>query len=154
MGSGKILGIFISPWAGAEMKEMQEVVAKANSGLIGDRYFRGHGSWNENRPGERQVTLINGQFFPGSGFEFSGSRRNFITENIELMRLIGQTFQVDEAVFRGVKYCDPCNRPSVLAGQRISFKKAFSDRGGLIAEIIKGGVIRRGGLIVPLRKDY
>jgi hypothetical protein len=55
---------------------------------------------------------------------------------------------------RGVKYCDPCTRPSKLSGKTKSFKERFFDRGGLIAEIIEGGVITVGDQLIPPPKGY
>ena len=154
MANGKILGIYIAPKAGDPMQEMKEVTAEAGNGLIGDRYLGGNGSWNKGRQGKRQVTLINNIFFPDSGFEWQDCRRNLIADGVELMWLIGQNFQVGEATFRGVKYCDPCRRPSKLAGKERSFQEAFYDRGGLIAEVLTSGIIRVGDAIVPAKKDY
>ncbi len=152
--NGKILGIYVAPKAGDPMQALDEVVAEANKGLVGDRYLGGNGSWNKGRQGKRQVTLINGIFFPGSGFEYQDCRRNLITEGVELMWLIGQDFQVGEAMFRGVKYCDPCMRPSKLAGKSRSFQEAFYDRGGLIAEVLQSGLISVGDAIIPPKKGY
>lgn len=152
--NGKVVDIYISPVAGAPMKEVLEVQAIVGAGLEGDRYCSGEGSFNKGNQGRRQVTLINEVFFPGSSFFFQESRRNIVTMGVELMWLIGKEFQIGEAVFRGVKYCDPCERPSVLRGKASSFKRAFFDRGGLIAEVIKSGLIKVGDTIVPPPKNY
>ncbi len=136
------------------MQLVQEVEAIAGSGLKGDRYSTAEGSFNKGKQGNRQVTLINGMFFEKSGFDYIDSRRNIVTLGVELMWLIGREFQVGTAYFRGVKYCDPCDRPSNLATKKISFKEAFFDRGGLIAEIIESGLIKIGDQIVPPPKNY
>lgn len=149
---GKIVGIFIAPKAGDPMQEVSEVTAENGNGLTGDRYIGGNGSWNKNYPGRRQVTLINACFFPGSGFTFAESRRNIVTEDIELMALIGVQFSVGTSVFRGVKYCDPCMRPSKLAGKEKSFREAFFDRGGIIAEVVVSGVVRIDDSIIEIKK--
>lgn len=154
MPNGKILGIYVAPKAGDPMQSLDKVTAEAGNGLLGDRYLNGNGSWNKGRQGKRQVTLINSIFFPGSGFEYQDSRRNLITEGIELMWLIGQDFQVGEAMLRGVKYCDPCQRPNKLAGKLHSFQEAFYDRGGLIAEVLHSGLIRVNDAIIPPKKGY
>jgi MOSC domain-containing protein YiiM len=54
---------------------------------------------------------------------------------------------------RGVKYCDPCDRPSKLSGKG-NFRDAFHDRGGLVAEILEGGTIKIGDAVVPPAKGY
>lgn len=152
--NGNIIALFICPIAGSKMQSVQEVKAIAGHGLDGDRYSTGDGSFNKGAQGNRQVTLINGIFFEGSGFEYHESRRNIVTKDIELMWLIGREFRIGSAVFRGIKYCDPCERPHKLSGNRKSFKDTFLDRGGLIAEIIESGIIKIGDKIIPPPKGY
>jgi len=151
---GIVRAICISGIAGEPMCEMPEIVAIAGQGLEGDRYATGDGSFNSGNQGSRQVTLMNAIFFDGSGFRFEDSRRNLFVEGVELMWLIGRDFQVGAARLRGVKYCDPCERPSRLSGAATSFKRAFFDRGGLIAEVVETGVIRLGDEVVPPPKGY
>ncbi len=109
------------------MEEVGEVFAEAGKGLVGDRYYGGNGSWNKGVPGKRQVTLMNAMFFQRSGFRYPDSRRNIFVLDVELMDLIGKDFQAGEAIFRGVKYCDPCTRPSKLAGIETNFRETFFD---------------------------
>ena len=144
MVNGNIVAIFISPVAGGKMEEMEIAEAIAGAGLGGDRYSKGEGSFNRKQPGRRQVTLINSIFFQSSGFEYVESRRNIVTQGIELMWLIGREFQIGKARFRGQHYCDPCLRPTRLSGKTEKFLEAFSDRGGLVAEIIESGTIKKG----------
>lgn len=154
MADGTVVAICICPAAGAAMQHLDEVEAIAGVGLLGDRYALGEGSFNKGSPGKRQVTLINGIFFPNSGFQYADARRNLVTLGVELMWLIGREFQVGEARLRGVKYCDPCLRPGKLAGRKESFKEAFHDRGGLVAEILQGGLIKVGSPVIPPPKGY
>jgi hypothetical protein len=152
--NGKVVAIFICPVAGGQMQSVSEVEAIAGAGLKGDRYATGQGSFSRGIRGNRQVTLINGMFFNGSGFDYIDSRRNIVTMDVELMWLIGREFQVGAATFRGLKYNDPCNRPSNLSGKDKSFKEAFFDRGGLLAEILTGVLIKVGDSIIPPPKGY
>lgn len=136
------------------MQQVSEVEAIAGRGLQGDRYATGEGSFNKGNLGLRQVTLISDQFFSESGFEPIDSRRNIVTQGVELLPLIGRTFWVGAAQFRGIKYCTPCERPNNLAGKERSFKQAFSDRGGLIAAVVESGHIRVGDAIIVPTKGY
>jgi len=152
--NGAVVAIYICPVAGKPMQRLDEVEAIAGQGLDGDRYATGEGSFNKGEQGSRQVTLINEIFFKGSGFEFIESRRNIVTQGVELMWLIDREFQIGAARFRGLKYCDPCNRPSKLSGNERRFKVTFSDRGGLVATITQSGLIRTGDPIIPPPKGY
>lgn len=154
MQTGKVISICIGQTAGAKMEEVQEVIAEAGNGLVGDRYYGGNGSFNKYEAGKRQVTFMNAMFFEGSGFSFVDSRRNIFLNGVELMDLIGKDFTVGEVTFRGVKYCDPCNRPNTLAGIKKSFRETFFDRGGLVAEIISNGTIRISDKVRTPKKDY
>lgn len=151
---GVVREICIADAKGEPMRDVSEVTAIAGQGLKGDRYARGEGSFNNGTQGTRQVTLMNATFFQESDITFSESRRNLLVEGVELMWLIGREFQVGTAKLRGVKYCDPCERPNRLSGNPASFKHAFSDRGGLLAEVIETGVIRVGGQVIPPPKAY
>jgi len=152
--SGNIVAICICPTAGGEMQEVQEAEAIKGAGLKGDRYSTGDGSFNRQAPGKRQVTLMNAIFFDGSRFVYRDSRRNIFVEGTELMWLIGREFQIGAARMRGVKYSDPCERPTKLSGKGGSFKEDFFDRGGIIAEVIEGGTIKVGDQLIPPDKGY
>jgi len=150
MTDGKVLGIFICPKAGEPMVEVSEVEAFERAGLAGDRYATGAGSGNKGAQGKRQVTLINGLFIPNSGFTFAETRRNIVTMGVELNYFIGRgEFKIGGVRMRAVKYCDSCERPNTLSGNKRSFRDTFFDRGGIIAEVVEGGIIRVGDTIVP-----
>jgi hypothetical protein len=151
---GVVAAICIARAAGEPMIEVPQVEALAGLGLKGDRYCTGEGSFNKGSPGKGQVTLINGIFFLGTGFTYTDSRRNIVTMDVELMRLIGREFAIGEIRMRGLKYCEPCNRPSKLAGQARSFMQMFWDRGGITAEILTGGIIKVDDVIFPPPKGY
>jgi hypothetical protein len=154
MTHGTVVAICIAPTAGAPMQMLQGVRAIAGHGLEGDRYAQGEGSFNNGRPGNRQVTLLNARFVHGSGFDYADTRRNLIVQGVELMDQIGHQFRIGEAHLRGVKYCDPCMRPTQLASRSTSFRDAFHDCGGLVAEILVGGPIQVGDIITTRHKDY
>ncbi|MEK7125490.1 MAG: hypothetical protein AAB880_01100 [Patescibacteria group bacterium] len=154
---GMVVAICVSPVRGEPMQMVEEVEAIAGAGLRGDRYCTGQGSFSKGIVGKRPVTLINGLFVPGSGFTFLETRRNIMVwgEYLELNWLSeGREFPIGDAIFKGVKYCDPCTRPGELSGNPRSFKRAYSDRGGIVAEVIKGGMIRVFSPVIPPPKGY
>jgi MOSC domain-containing protein YiiM len=154
MSEGTVAAICMASRKGDPMVSVEEAMAVAGEGLSGDRYARGEGSWSRGQVGRRQVTLINALFVQGSGFEYAETRRNIAILGVELMDLIGQEFLVGDAMMRGLKYCDPCLRPSVLSNKDIAFRDAFHDRGGLVAEVLRSGLIRVGSPVIPPKKHY
>ncbi len=170
----RVVAICIASTAGAPMQAVQKVEAIASAGLRGDRYTTSDGSFNKKSGSwwysvpilgwvltwflqrtERQVTLIHATAFEGTGFGFLDSRRNLIVDGeIELMWLIGKKFWVGGVLLEGVKYCDPCNRPNKLLDKEESFKKAFFNQGGLIAKVVKGGIIELDDEVIPPLKGY
>jgi hypothetical protein len=157
ISTGKAIAICVTPLAGGTMQSIDEAEAIAGHGIKGDRYCTDDGSYNKKRKGEgfRQVSLINARFFPGTLFEFVDSRRNIITQGVELLWLLDKKkeFQIGEAVFRAVKYLDPCARPGNLSGKP-GFKEAFFDCGAIIAEVLKGGRFRVGDPVFHASKGY
>ncbi len=148
MSQGTVVSLFISPVKKTPMVQCGEVTAIAGCGLLGDRYCTGAGSYSMNQVGYRQVTLLNGLFIAGSGFTAPETRRNIITEGIELVELIGREFTIGAATFIGERYCTPCEIPSELLGRGRGFKAAFLDRGGILGIVKIGGPIRIGDRIV------
>jgi MOSC domain-containing protein YiiM len=136
------------------MASVEEAMTVAGRGLSDDRYASGQGSWSRGLVGRRQVTLINALFVQGSGFEYWETWRNIVTSGVEFMDLIGQKFFVGDAMLRGVKCCDPCLRRSILSNKDISFRDAFHDRGGLVAEVLSRGLIRIGSPVIPPSQHY
>jgi MOSC domain-containing protein YiiM len=147
----RVIGIFIAPTAGAPMRSVQAAQAIAHAGLEGDRYSTGSGSWNKDRKGKRQISIMDLSAFSEANKRFvvpyhpEWTRRNIITDNVDLMSLIGKEFRIGPVKVRGVKYCEPCDRPDVLSKQhgfdRQGFKTAFEKTAGILVEVLNDGII-------------
>jgi hypothetical protein len=159
--TGNVVGIYVSPTMRGAMQSIAEAEAIAGAGIKGDRYCDGHGSYNSESKGgkgvgSRQVSLINARFFTGTPFEFIDSRRNIITNGVELMWLLGKggrEFRIGTAIFRATEPLDPCNVPSTTSGKP-GFKQAFFDCGAIIAEVLIGGQFRVGDPVFHASKGY
>lgn len=152
---GKVVTIYVASDAGLPMQETPEVVARAGAGLVGDRYEGHRGAFSASgRQVIRHVTLIAVEDILVANqrlrcpFRLNETRRNILTLGIEsLESLIGSEFRIgNDAVFRGVEPCKPCQRPSKLANKRW-FAEAFAHRGGIRAEVLQGGIITSGSPI-------
>jgi hypothetical protein len=123
--------------------DVESVEVKAGLGLVGDRFY-GKG---ENFDGH--ITFFAWEVFQMASAECgvqNGSpallRRNVITEGVNLNQLIGQEFVINGIHFRGTKHCAPCRWMDV--GFATGALKFLHGRGGLRAQVLSDGVLRRG----------
>ncbi len=147
-----VAGLFIAAQAREALVSMAEVVAVAERGLEGDRYFYQRGSYSHWPGRGRDVTLIETEVLASlpapCAITGAQARRNIVTRGLRLNALVGQFFRLGEVLLYGVRLCEPCphldtlSQPGVMA--------ALIGRGGLRADIIEGGVIRVGDGIAAL----
>jgi MOSC domain-containing protein YiiM len=149
-----LVSIYIAELAGKPLVSMTETRAVAGRGLEGDRYFKKIGTYS-NPPGpSREVTLVEIEAIEALkrdyGIEITtgSARRNLVTKGIALNHLVGRDFSAEESKLRGVRLCEPCSYVESLT--RLGVKDALIHRGGLRADIIKGGTLRIGDRIQAL----
>jgi MOSC domain-containing protein YiiM len=144
-----VVEILITPKGGEPLKPVERVVATPGHGLEGDRYHTGAGTFSPKpQKPKYELTLIQQEhvkeFAKTSGLPFTtrDSRRNIVTQGIDLNTLVGQEFQIGPVKVRGLELCEPCN---YLA------KKTFREvlpgllhKGGLRAQILTAGEIKVG----------
>jgi MOSC domain-containing protein YiiM len=147
-------GIYIAAEAEAQTRSVEYVRAVPGQGLEGDRYFDGEGTFSEQRKPGRDLTLIEAEAIAAmaaeDGIELApgDARRNVVTRGIGLNDLVGRRFTVGEIECVGNRLCDPCShlekmtKPGVLKG--------LVNRGGLRADIVRGGRIAVGDEIAEL----
>jgi MOSC domain-containing protein YiiM len=73
------------------------------------------------------------------------ARRNIVTRGIALNHLVEQEFRIGDVVLRGTRLCEPCAHMEKLTIK--GTLRGLIHRGGLRAEIVKGGTIRVGDVI-------
>jgi MOSC domain-containing protein YiiM len=133
------------------MKSVGEVQAVVGKGLEGDRYAAKLGTYSNDPGSGRDVTLIEIEAVEalrrdyGLALEVGLTRRNIVTRGMYLNHLVDKEFSIRSVVLRGTRLCDPCAHM-----ERLTLKGALRGlihRGGLRAEIVKGGMIRVGDSI-------
>lgn len=153
---GKILGIYIGEKACQSLQSMNEVEAVAGRGLRGDRYFLKQGCFSNYRGRGRHLTLIESEVLesldPDLRISVEDARRNVLTENVDLNSLVGSFFQIGELVLRGDRLCHPCEYLQALTQTPVL--TSLKGRGGLRADIVKGGLLAVGMLLTPLPGDW
>ena len=154
MFTGRLVGIYTTTAAARPLTPATELRAIEGVGLDGDRYAKQAGTYS-NRPGpHRQVTLVEREVIASvndeSGVDLGEheTRRNLVTEGVPLLHLIGRSFRIGDVVLRGIKSCPPCAHLEKLT--RPGVRAALENRGGLRAEIVKGGTLRIGDEITAV----
>ncbi|HEY8722278.1 MAG TPA: MOSC domain-containing protein [Gaiellaceae bacterium] len=122
--------------------------AVAGRGLVGDRYYSRMGTWSD-YPDQTGVhlTLIEGEVLEAVGLTGAEARRNVVTRGIRLNELVGRRFSIGPIVCAGIRLCEPCTYLSQLTRIPVD---ALVHRGGLRADILSGGEIAVGDLVVVI----
>jgi MOSC domain-containing protein YiiM len=148
--AGFVEHIHLAPVAGAPVSVVELARAIAGVGLEGDRYAYGKGHYQDGRV-SRDLTLIEAETVEAlveeHGIELAPgeSRRNLTTRGIDLNRFVGRRFWVGDVLCEGTRLCEPCQYLAELTSKPLL--RALVHRGGLRADIVRGGVIRRGDSI-------
>jgi MOSC domain-containing protein YiiM len=145
--TGFVSSIHIASRAGEPMRAVEAAQAVAGVGLAGDRYAVGLGHYTDARV-SRDLTLIEAETIEalarehGIGLAPGETRRNITTIGISLNDLVGHRFWVGEILCEGTRLCEPCAYLVDLTGKPIL--RALVHRGGLRANIVRGGAVHRG----------
>jgi MOSC domain-containing protein YiiM len=148
--------IHIATSAGAPVQAVDAVRAIPGVGLAGDRYANGRGHYQDDRV-SRDLTLIEAEAIEvlarqhGIALAPGETRRNLTTRSIDLNELVGRRFWVGEVLCQGTRLCEPCRYLADLTGKPLL--RALVHRGGLRADIVRGGRIWRGDSVRPAGED-
>src|SRR5262245_22379089 len=152
MFQGMLIGIFVAARPRDDLHAVEQVEAVAGRGLTGDRYFRKEGTFSDKDGPDREVTLIEMEALEGLAREYeiklepSQSRRNLLTRGVPLNHLVGCEFSIGDVVLRGIRLCEPCGHLESLTCTGV--RKGLVHRGGLRAQIVRGGTLRTGERVV------
>ena len=152
--AGTVEGLYIAPAAEARCEAVETAEAVAGRGLRGDRYFDGRGTFGSPGATGHELTLIEAEAIEalaaesGIALDPGDARRNVVTRGVDLNALAGRRFAIGDVEIVGRRWCEPCavlqrlTAPGVLRG--------LVHRGGLRADIVRGGTISRGDEVRPL----
>ena len=151
MSQGKVVSIHIAAVATAPMQSVSAVTAVAGRGLEGDRYFNHTGTYSTHPGSGRELTLIENEAIEALAREYgiqlppNLARRNIVSRGVALNHLVERRISIGAVVLRGMRLCEPCLHMEQLAVKGAA--RGLIHRGGLRAEIVRGGVIRVGDAI-------
>src|SRR5918996_1758882 len=145
MGQGVVISMHVASTAAAPMRSITSARAVAGKGLEGDRYFNELGTYS-NQPGSgREVTLIEIEAIEALKRDYQieldagRARRSIVTEGIPLNHFVEKKFKIGAVILRGTRLCEPCAHMEKLTVK--GAMRGLIHRGGLRAEIVKGGTI-------------
>jgi MOSC domain-containing protein YiiM len=150
MWRGIVDSIYIAAAAKAPMCRIDSVKANPGSGLEGDRYALGQGTFSKPKP-DHELTLIESEAVEAMKRDYGiemiagDARRNVVTLGVPLNHLVGCEFLIGEVRVRGIRLCEPCSHLEGLTGQPAI--KGLRHRGGLRAQVLSAGIIRRGDVV-------
>lgn len=143
-GQGVVEALVLAPDAEAPVREVDAAVAVPGKGLEGDRYADGHGTFASGRPGSA-LTLIEAGVLDELGP--IDHRRNVVVRGTDLNALVGRDFTLGELRCRGSRLCEPCLHLDKLNHGGVL--RPLVHRGGLRADIVAGGMVRVGDVLLP-----
>lgn len=148
-----VVEILIASGPSAAAVSVERVRAIPGSGLEGDRYATGTGTFSAHpQKPDGELTLVQLEhlesFAAATGIPFTtrDARRNLVTTGIDLNGLVGREFRIGAVRIRGLRLCEPCNylakqtSPEVLRG--------LVHKGGLRAQILSEGFICVGDALI------
>jgi MOSC domain-containing protein YiiM len=153
MFQGRLEAIYIGQHKRADLQQVFEVEAVSGTGLVEDRYCNQQGTFSKPGSPDREVTLIEMEAIEALEreckitLEAGQARRNLATRGVPLNHLVEQDFMVGEVVLRGIRLCEPCGHLESLTVKGV--KDGLCHRGGLRAQILRGGQLRAGDVIRP-----
>jgi MOSC domain-containing protein YiiM len=139
---GVVEGIFWGAVDHEPLKQADEVKVVTGAGIEGDRY------------GHRDITLFEAEAIEGlredTGIELAPNeiRRNVMTRGVALNDLLGRRIRLGEVEAVVTELCHPCNDLQKMTQDGVL--RGLTNRGGLNADVVSGGVIRVGDQIEDL----
>jgi MOSC domain-containing protein YiiM len=147
--AGRLEAIFVGPAKSEPLHSVESADLIVGAGIVGDR----KNQLNAKRPDPSgEVTLIEAEAIEAArrdyNLQFDGiqSRRNMLTRGVALNHLVGREFQVGDVRLRGLRLCEPCGHLEKLTIAGI--REALVHRGGLRAQVLKGGTVKVGDEIL------
>jgi hypothetical protein len=146
---GVVAALFVAADAEAPLSRVVEAQAVAGSGLAGDRYAKGTGTFSGSGRGF-EVTLIEAEALDAlatDGLEimWEDARRNVVTRGIGLNALVGRRFRIGGVECVGRRLAEPCAHLQRLAPAGVL--RGLVHRGGLRADVLESGTIRVGDAV-------
>lgn len=154
MFAGEVVAICIADDKCEPLRRVDSADAVPGRGLAGDRYAARRGTYSKKHGPDREVTLIEIEAIEALARECKiaispeQARRNLVTRGVSLNHLVGQEFRVGDVMLLGIRLCEPCGHLEKLTALP-GIETSLVHRGGLRAQIVRGGTLRTGDTVRP-----
>jgi len=145
----RVIAIHVAPRRGGPTDALDQATLIPGRGIEGDH----HHSQPSGDPAS-EVTLIEAETVAafnastGLSIEASETRRNIVTQGVDLNSLVGKRFSIGDALLEGIEPCDPCaslgKRLATASVPAADVVRALANRGGLRACVVEGGILTPG----------
>ena len=153
---GRVASLHLHPdKSGAAMSAVERIEVLSQKGIVGNGRYFGRISQRTGEPGQRQVSLIEQEQIAEhaaalglANIPAGAVRSNIETHGIDLMSLLGRQVQVGEALLFFYEARTPCQKMDrICQGLRALMEHG---RQGVLAQVVRGGIIQIGDPIIPL----
>ncbi|MBI4548402.1 MAG: MOSC domain-containing protein [Ignavibacteriae bacterium] len=136
--TGKVYSLQLCPGYRKPMQMVNQVEAIENLGFKNDRHAIPDSS--------RQILLIEKEILDELKLMPGQVKENITTEGIQLMQLNPrQRLRIgSDVIVEITKVCSPCGRMEEI---RAGLLQELAGRRGILARVIKGGIVRRGDVV-------
>lgn len=153
--TGTVASLHLHPaQSGEPLRAVDSIEVVAEQGIVGNGRYFSRRSRSTGHPSKRQVTLMEreqiAEHATTLGLETISPgvvRSNIETSGVDLIALIGQEVRVGEAILFFHEARTPCEKMDrICQGLRALME---GRRQGVLAQVVRGGVIRVGDAIGP-----
>lgn len=134
-----VVAIHVAPGSRLPAKAVDDVVAEAGRGLVGDRY---HGTRHRHVSVQSQTDLDAAAADLGVPVEAAATRRNITVSSGPVPTKPGARLTIGPVALEVVRMAAPCSLLDDWIGR--GARSAMHGRGGTICRILAGGTIRIG----------
>lgn len=146
--AGRVVSLHLHPReSGGPMQAVEQIEVVAEKGIRGEPRYFGKISRRTGKPSRRQLSLIEREQIAEHAATLGLQsilpgvvRANIETEGIDLVQLIGKEVNIGEAVLFFYEGRTPCEQMDAICNGLRSLME--NNRQGVMAEIIRSGVIR------------
>jgi MOSC domain-containing protein YiiM len=154
--AGRVASLHLHPEKGGEpLRSVEQIEVVVEKGIVGNPRKFGVISRSTGQPSKRQVSLIEREQIAEHAATLGLQsippgivRSNIETNGIDLVALVGKQIQIGDAILFFYEARTPCEKMDrICRGLRALME---NNRQGVLAQVVRGGFIRVGDIVVVL----